>query len=508
MPDASVHAAVLTTRAVTSPNHDTTNIDKSVICFQVQVPSQKPGPDQISQLTRVIQSRQMTVLPDSPSQNQGLSDDPRLPDASQWLRDFIIAVDGRKKHVPLDPVVQHLRDLVESTPNLRMWASAMFDEIPNKIPYNKSSVGRSHVRGYKHMFELFSVIVTGVAPTWGMAERGVSLVGLPFQAILDWPMGTPSGHAFFLSEGVNQRFRAMLEAWRDGVLKTTKSQYVITAEDGGWLCEEALAAIEKDANLDSRRWYAFRDLFKCDPEGDPAHWGFKSWDDFFVRQFRDIDTLRPVAYPDHPEWLVNTCESRPIMVKSSVKDYDRFWLKGRNYSVAEILNHHAFKDEFVGGTVYQALLAQTSYHRWASPVSGDVVYAEIVHGTYFSERPTNGLFSSPVGPPEYNQVYLSHVATRAIIYIRAPEPVGLMCVVAIGIADVSTCEVASKFSAGWPRRVSKGEEIGMFHYGGSSLCLLFRKGVRLAWVEGAIPGNSDQNLPVRSALAVAYAADQ
>lgn len=455
---------------------------------------------------------QMTVFPSPSYQNQGGRDGIWLPGAphklTHWLQNFIKVVDSRSNDAALHPAVQDLKDLVESTPSLRMWASAMFDEIPNKIPYNKSPVDHKLVRGYQHMFELFSVIVAEIAPTWSMAEGGHGLVGLPFQAILDWPMGTPSGHAFFLSQDVNGKFKVILDTWRDGVLKTSKSQHVITTGDGGWLCKEALTAFEKDANLNSQQWHSFQDLFRCDPKEDPVHWGYKSWDDFFVRQFKDIDKLRPIAYPNKPEWVVNACESRPILVKSNVKEYDRFWLKGQNYSVKEMLNHSHLAGEFVGGTAYQALLMLTSYHRWASPVSGHVVHAEIVNGTYFSERQTNGLFSSPVGPPEYNQVYMSHVATRAIIYIKAPDPVGLMCLIAIGTADVSTCEIASKFATAWPQPVRKGEEIGMFHYGGSSLCLLFRRGVRLAWVDAAIPGNSEQNLPVRGALAVAYAAGQ
>ncbi|KHN99592.1 phosphatidylserine decarboxylase family protein [Metarhizium album ARSEF 1941] len=450
----------------------------------------------------------MTVFPSPSPQSQWSRDSNRLPGApcksAQWLQNFIKAVDSRRDDDSLHPVVQDLKDLVESRPSLRMWASAMFDEIPNKVPYNEAPVDGNLVRGHRHMLKLFSVIVVEVAPTWNMANGGHGLVGLPFQAILDWPMGTPSGHAFFLSQDVNERMKVILDTWRDGVLKTSKSQYVVTTDDGGWLGNEALMAIEKDANLDSEQWHTFQELFECDPEKDPIHWGFGSWDMFFVRKFKDIDKLRPIAYPDHPEWVVNACESRPIMVRSGIREYDRFWLKGQNYSVREMLNHNVLAADFVGGTAYQALLMLTSYHRWASPVSGHVVHAEIVSGTYFSERQANGLFSSPVGPPEYNQVYMSHVATRAIIYIKAPDPVGLMCLIAIGTADVSTCEISSKFAAAWPQPVKKGEEIGMFHYGGSSLCLLFRRGVRLAWVESAIPGNSGRNLAVRSALAVAY----
>lgn len=73
------------------------------------------------------------------------------------------------------------------------------------------------------------------------------------------------------------------------------------------------------------------------------------------------------------------------------------------------------------------------------------------------------------------------------------------------MAEVSSCEIGKKFQGGLPVAVEKGEEIGMFHHGGSSHCLLFEKGVKLAWVSEASPETATRNIPIRSALAYAYA---
>ncbi|TQV96998.1 hypothetical protein V2A60_000347 [Cordyceps javanica] len=430
-------------------------------------------------------------------------------EAVLWLQNLIRDVDSRacRGSGSLHPCVASLRDLIRGRAQLRMWASAMFEEVPNKIPYNRvdgAEPPRSPVRGYEHMLELLSVIVPEVAPTWSLAAAGIGLMGLPFQAVLDWPMGTPSGHAFFLDGEVNACFRAMLAAWRDGLLATGRSRGVLTTAPGHWLSPEAVAAMERDANLDPGRRYTFAQLFACDPDGDPAHWGFRSWDDFFTRRFRDVDRLRPVGYPDEPAWVVSPCEATPAAIKSEVREVDQFWLKGTGYSVSDMLGRHPWAGRFVGGTVHQSVLMTTSYHRWCAPVSGRVVHAAVLPGTYFSERSTNGLGSEPVLPPLYNLVYLSHVATRAVVFIEADGPVGLMCFLAIGVADVSSCEVLPKFMAGWPQPITKGEELGSFHYGGSSQCLLFRRGLKLAFAEGALPGNRNRNLAVRSPLAHAY----
>ena len=60
--------------------------------------------------------------------------------------------------------------------------------------------------------------------------------------------------------------------------------------------------------------------------------------------------------------------------------------------------------------------------------------------------------------------------------------------------EISTCEIAVEEG----QRVAKGQETGMFHYGGSSHCLLFQEGVHL---EGLPEVGSEANVPVRGQLA-------
>ncbi|OAA73405.1 phosphatidylserine decarboxylase family protein [Cordyceps fumosorosea ARSEF 2679] len=428
-----------------------------------------------------------------------------------WVENFVRDVDARPRYAPASfhPTVFKFKELVESRLELRMWASAMFEEVPNKIPYNRRRPGqpapRSPVRGYEHLLDLLNVVVPEVAPTWTLASAGVGLMGLPFQALLDWPMGTPSGHAFFLDADVNASFREMLQAWHDDLLTTERSKSVITTRPGGWLSRDVIAVFERDTNLDPRRWSRFDQIYHCDPHGDPEHWGFRSWDEFFTRRFRDMDRIRPIAFEDSPEWVVVPCEAKAAVIRTNVQAIDQFWVKNARYSVYEMLNHHELTENFIGGTIYQSVLLPTAYHRWASPVSGKVISTTILAGAYFSERSTNGLGDEPVTPPLYNLVFLSHVATRALVFIQADDPIGIVCFMAIGIADVSSCEINPKFTTGKPEQVRKGEELGMFRHGGSSQCLLFRKGLRLSFAEGAAPGDQQQNVAIRSALAVAHA---
>jgi phosphatidylserine decarboxylase len=159
-------------------------------------------------------------------------------------------------------------------------------------------------------------------------------------------------------------------------------------------------------------------------------------------------------------------------------------------------------DQFVGGTVYQAFLSATNYHRWHSPVAGTVVRAFVEDGTYYSEADAEG---KDAVEPMNSQSYLAHVAARAIIVIDADNPViGLMAFVAVGMLEVSSCVINETITPGY--HVDKGEELGHFQYGGSTYCLVFRPGVISDFALQAIPQPHDPDPPlvkVRSRLASA-----
>lgn len=155
---------------------------------------------------------------------------------------------------------------------------------------------------------------------------------------------------------------------------------------------------------------------------------------------------------------------------------------------------------FVGGTVYQAFLSAVSYHRWHSPVSGIVRRAFVRDGTYFSVPLFAGVGDRDVADISQDglgeaQGYISAMATRAIIIIEADSvDIGVVAFVAIGMDEISTCEITVDEG----QRVEKGQQTGMFHYGGSSHCLLFQEGVHL---EGLPEVGREINVPVRGQLA-------
>jgi phosphatidylserine decarboxylase len=235
----------------------------------------------------------------------------------------------------------------------------------------------------------------------------------------------------------------MLTVWAD-FLASPSSTDVLNADPGGWLSPTVLKTFEKDLPECD-----FVKAFVCDPTKD--HFGFTSWDDFFTRHFRD--DVRPLEKPTDPD-----------IVNSDVQEYDQFWIKGEKYSLKHMLNGDDLALQFYGGTVYQAFLSTTDYHRWHSPVTGTIVKTVVVPGTYYALSPD--LASYP-GTLTASQGFLSAMSTRALIFIESDNPsIGLMCFIAVGMIEVSSCDVLVK--EGY--RVSRGDQLGTFHFGGSSYC--------------------------------------
>ena len=444
-----------------------------------------------------------------------------------WLDQLIKTVDSLPPR-QLKPELQQFQGLIQKDVSLRILVSLMFNEVPKRPPYNNDPDMEPQVRDYKHMIQLVDHVVDS-APKWSSIANDTKLIGCPIAAILEWPINTSSGNAFFLRKDVNEQFAKVLGRWAK-FMNSADSVSVLTDAPDGWLSKEAVSAMIVQGN-NGVSDYTFEQLYICDPAA--PQYGFTSWDNFFTREFRQ--GVRPLtaeglshllAKPANNMsssigWLprtlsqnaaliYNACESCPVFLRrgADVRESAPFWLKGQPYSLGDMLNHDGLTTRFVGGTVYQAYLSALSYHRWHSPVSGTVVKAFRIAGSYFSANYFQGFANAPNPPdpsaPGNSQAYTASVAARAIIFIKADDArIGLMGFVAVGMAEVSSNEITVREG----QRVGAGEQLGMFHFGGSTYCLLFRKGVDVEFALEPNQGSGYEppppySLPVRSAIAV------
>ncbi len=388
-----------------------------------------------------------------------------------WLTGHRERVEAKGDQAALHPVMAEFQDLIDTDPLIRMYIERMIEQVPKNRNYSKR-----HLGSVEQLLRLINEVLT-MAP-----EFGDQAVTLPLGAILDWTMGTPAGFAAYRDPRVNAMLKKILTTWCE-FLTSPDSRYVLNDSPTGWTCEAAQQAIGIEQ-------------YQHDPQ-DP-HWGFNSWNDFFTRRFKDGE--RPVAGPGDDKIIVSACESTPYGISTDVQRHDQFWIKSQPYSLQDMLADDESVEQFIGGTVYQAFLSATNYHRWHSPVAGTVVRAFLAEGTYYSEADSEG---AGAVEPMNSQSYLAHVAARAVIVIDADDPVvGLVALVAVGMSEVSSCVINSAAAPG--SHVGKGDELGYFQFGGSTHCLVFRPGVIADFTLAAIPQPHDRNPPlmlVRSKLA-------
>lgn len=368
------------------------------------------------------------------------------------------------------PVIQEFQALIDRDALVRMAMTEMIDQIPSRYKEH-------HPKSLEQLLGQLNAVLT-MAPAYLPPDgdkQSVALVGCPFSAILLWTMGTPAGLAAYRNEKINAMFKRLLAVWTH-FLDSEASTYVLNTSPTGWQSAPAKQQLQMD-----------------DYQYDPLapHWGFSSWNQFFIRELKP--GARPLQSRGDPAAIVAPCDSVVYRIAHNVQRREKFWIKAQPYSLEDMLDHQHV-DEFVGGDVYQAFLNPFNYHRWHSPVTGTIRQARVRDGLYFSQVPSIG---EDWTDQDQSQAFITHVQARAIIFIEADNPdIGLLCVLPVGMVEISSCILHDQIVPG--ARVEQGQELGHFQFGGSTHCVLFRKGVIRAFT-------GQVNTPFRVGEVIAFA---
>ena len=303
-------------------------------------------------------------------------------------------------------------------------------------------------------------------------------IGIPIYLVLDLLINTGAAYDLFRMEEFNKPMKDMLMAWHDYLQDESPgagSNSTLNTGKTGWLGPIGLPKLEEGIFPKS-----FEETYGVKPED--AMEKYKSWDQFFIRAIQNFKTLRPIE-PTSYTAIYNACESTTLRTANNVKADDTFWLKSQNYSLYDMLGGSAkdslapkYTEKFVGGSVYQAFLAPQDYHRWHSSVSGTILETTVLPGTYYAALPDDGVpkdlpeahlqKGDPHGALMRSQPWLSLAAARGIVVIKPEDssPIDLVGFIAIGMVEVSTID----FKVSKDEKVKAGDELGMFHFGGSS----------------------------------------
>jgi phosphatidylserine decarboxylase len=404
----------------------------------------------------------------------------------EWLANLKRQLDesrvkGTRK--PFSPAVAELAALIEVDGIVRMDVQEMIDQVPPQYKTVDSIDG---------LLAALNQIVT-TAPLYN--PDPAELNNFPMSSLFTYMMMTPAGEAAFRNVPFNAALRTILKEWCL-FLDSPASQYVLNTGEDGWL---------------SRSAYWYNKLYEfVIPDRNAPHWGFASFNAYFHREIQS--QWRPIDRPDDPKVIVSANDGTVYDIARNVKPIDRFWLKGQPYSLVNMLNNehlHGGKkgkpislvELFIGGDVFQSFLSGADYHRWRAPIAGTVRKAKVVDGLMFSDAESAG--PDPTAAT-YSQGYEASVNTRGLVFIESPDPIlGMVCVMPIGITEISSVTIKVKEG----QVVQKGDELGYFSYGGSSLCLVFQPGaIEHFTVPDRQPGtNPDDGPPIQVNAQIAVA---
>ncbi len=179
---------------------------------------------------------------------------------------------------------------------------------------------------------------------------------------------------------------------------------------------------------------------------------FSSFNDFFTRQLKP--ELRPVDMA--PEAFVSPCDGR-LSAFPITKD-SAFDVKGSSYTVCDLLGGDPVWHKYEGGTCLVFRLCVNDYHRYHYLDSGTKGENHFIPGVLHTVRPI-ALRNFPVfvqNSREYTVMHTDHFGTVTQVEVGA---------ILIG-------RISNHHGSG---PMKKGEEKGMFLYGGSSILVLLEK---------------------------------
>ncbi|NQU16901.1 MAG: phosphatidylserine decarboxylase [Candidatus Saganbacteria bacterium] len=215
--------------------------------------------------------------------------------------------------------------------------------------------------------------------------------------------------------------------------------------------------------------------------------GFKNFNDFFLRPLKS--SVRPLGGKNDSAVIVSPADGSICQIYAENLDKN-LTIKRDVINIRQALNNSPYANRFIGGSVLDILLWFTNYHRFHAPVSGKIVEVGEYAGSY------NYNFSNV----NWYQQLAKH---KRSCYIIETKKFGLVAMIPVGFWGVGSIITDPKVKVG--SYIKKGEEIGHFKYGGSSILLVFEPGaVKLTLpIPAKISGDDGHPVNVRQEIGVA-----
>lgn len=221
--------------------------------------------------------------------------------------------------------------------------------------------------------------------------------------------------------------------------------------------------------------------------------GFKSFNQFFLRNLKGGQ--RPLCKENSAKApIVAPCDGGIFYLQRDENSSDTsIDLPGKSdrFDLLEALP--GYGPYFEGGALLDILLWFTDYHHFHAPVSGTVIHHGLYRGSYnydFGDYHPDD-FYAPNLPADSDRVgwYEKLGKHQRYVWIIKTEDFGLVAMIAIGFWGVGSIVNAVKDNA----KIKRGQYMGHFGYGGSSIVLAFHPSLDIDFKVGYKPVQDADN---------------
>lgn len=207
--------------------------------------------------------------------------------------------------------------------------------------------------------------------------------------------------------------------------------------------------------------FKLQDSMKEMKQPDPKK--YKTFNEFFGREIRE--DARPIDSPSDQLVSSSPADCR-LTAFQTIDMATKYWIKGFGFSIEALLGDAEQAKQFEGGSIVIARLAPQDYHRWHSPVDGKIEAIKDIPGDYYTVNP------QAINEPGTLDVFCEN--KRSVCMMRRTPGAAPIAVIAVGAMLVGSIKWADTMKAG--AQVKRGQCMGAFYYGGSTVIVLYPKG--------------------------------
>lgn len=194
--------------------------------------------------------------------------------------------------------------------------------------------------------------------------------------------------------------------------------------------------------------------------------GFKTFNDWFIRSLKDPDKSRPLE--DNKLAIVSPADCK-ILILPDISLHTQITIKEEIFDLEAFLQDKKLAETYNNGSMIIFRLAPYDYHRYHFPFDSMVSQEIFIDGKYHSVNPR--AFICGVKPLTVNKRSYEILTPAAESENYNNIPVVMIQVGATAVASIVNCfENYSKNNI-----FLKGQEMGYFQFGGSTLVMLFPK---------------------------------